>query len=147
MADTITVRGNAGTAPQEPAGESGFTSFRLASTFSVFSSGQWQERNTTWYTVKCWQRLASHVHASMSKGDPVVVTGRPQLRTWQADDGKTGQELEIFAETIGHDLARGTSSFTKAHPHRDQSANAQTEAPPADSDWDAAHQQQEAPPF
>ncbi|WP_146341657.1 single-stranded DNA-binding protein [Nesterenkonia sp. NBAIMH1] len=146
MTDTIVVRGNVGASPQSPSSEGSFASFRIASTHSVYSGGQWEERNTTWYTVKCWQRLASNACASLSKGDPVIVVGRPQLRSWQSDDGKSGQDLEIFAESVGHDLSRGTAAFTRTgHKAGGAGSDGTAAEPETVPNWEAASG--EDPPF
>ncbi|WP_022872549.1 single-stranded DNA-binding protein [Nesterenkonia alba] len=129
MTASITVRGNVGTAPSNPGdAASSYTSFRIASTHTIYNreTSQWEDRNTTWYTVKCFRRLAENVFASVQKGDAVVVTGRPQLRSWENDEGERGTDLEIYAETLGHDLSRGRAVFTRnrsGHTSNDDSAH------------------------
>ena len=56
--------------------------------------------------------------ASIQKGDPIFVTGRLNVRTWERDD-RSGTTLDVTADVVGHDLSRGTSDFkrtTKAGP-------------------------------
>jgi single-strand DNA-binding protein len=92
-------------------------SFRLASTTRRFERGRgWADVDTLFVTVVCWRQLAESVAASCAKGDPVVVTGRLRVRQWTADDGRAGTAVELEAQTAGHDLARGTSVFTRTPP-------------------------------
>ncbi len=65
----------------------------------------------SFFTVLSWRSLADNVHASICKGDPVVVSGRLRVREWQSHDGSRGSVAEISANSIGHDLARGQSQF------------------------------------
>ena len=48
----------------------------------------------------------------MNKGDRLVVAGKLRVRDW--DNGeRSGTTVEIEAASIGHDLAWGTSNFTR----------------------------------
>ena len=89
-------------------------SFRIASTARRFdrSAGSWVDTHTNYATVVCWRALARHVLASLHKGQPVVVTGKLHLKSWEKD-GRSGLTAEIEAVAVGHDLSRGTSVFTK----------------------------------
>ncbi len=59
-----------------------------------------------------WNRLARHVAASLQSGDPVVVHGRLVADVWERD-GKPQTSWEVVATSVGHDLAHGTTAFTK----------------------------------
>jgi single-strand DNA-binding protein len=56
--------------------------------------------------------MAENVSASVQKGDPLYVYGRLNVRTWERDD-RSGTTLEVTAEILGHDLGRGTSTFSR----------------------------------
>ena len=90
-------------------------SFRLAATERKFDkeTSRWVDGDVNWYTVSCWRSLAENVTESINKGEPVFVIGRLNLRSWERDE-KRGTTMEITAEIVGHDLARGTASFRKA---------------------------------
>jgi len=88
--------------------------FRLASTPRRYDreSGQWVNMPTFFVTVSAWRALAENVEASIRKGQPIIVTGRYQTRTFQVNETiRVAHELE--ASAIGHDLNRGTASFSK----------------------------------
>jgi single-strand DNA-binding protein len=116
MTDLITVTGVVGSDPRPtvtPAGLS-ITNFRLASTRRYFdrSSGQWTDGETNWYTVSTFRQLALNTATSLRKGQRVVVHGRLRLRAWQTEE-KSGTAIEIDADSVGHDLAWGTTEYSK----------------------------------
>jgi single-strand DNA-binding protein len=90
------------------------TSFRLASSQRRFdrSQNKWVDGETNWYTITSFRTLAVNVSQSISKGDRIAVFGKLRVRDW--DNGeRAGTSVEIEAETVGHDLAWGNSSFTR----------------------------------
>lgn len=88
--------------------------FRLAATERKFDkeTSRWVDGEVNWYTVSCWRALAENVAASIQKGDPIFVTGRLNVRTWERDD-RSGTTLDVTADVVGHDLSRGTSVFKR----------------------------------
>lgn len=117
MTDTITVVGTVGTDPAARTTQTGrnVTSLRLASTSRVrdAATGRWRDGETNWYTVNAWSELGRNVHASVRKRERVVVTGRLRVRAWQSE-GRQGTDVEIVADSVGHDLRWGTTRFTRA---------------------------------
>lgn len=89
------------------------TSFRVGSTPRRLREGEWEDGATAWYTVKAWRTLGDHVATSVRKGDPVVVHGRLVIEEWQGEEGRTMTRQVVHALTVGHDLARGETRFTK----------------------------------
>ncbi|WP_168200392.1 single-stranded DNA-binding protein [Protaetiibacter larvae] len=147
MYDTIAVTGVVATPVKHTISAEGLevSNFRLASNHRRFdrASGNWVESETNWYTVASFRQLALNVHASLDKGQQVVVVGRLKVREW-SDGERTGRDVEIIADAVGHDLARGTTSFTRtprpapeaAGPARDEPHGAETPEPagfPADA--------------
>lgn len=118
MNDVITVVGNVASdpAPQTIAGGRTVTSFRLACTERRFDdqSKQWIDHNTNWYTVKAWETLGVNAAASLRKGERVIVTGKLRVRRWESEE-RSGTEVEITADGLGHDLRWGTAAFTRTH--------------------------------
>jgi single-strand DNA-binding protein len=76
-------------------------------------TGEWQDLPTSYYNVKCWRRLAINTSGSLHKGDMVVVRGRFYTREWLDSQQRTRTELEIEADSVGHDLAYGWSHFLR----------------------------------
>lgn len=77
------------------------------------SSGGFIDLDASYVTVLAWRSLATHMASSVRKGDPVVVVGRLRVREWE-HDGRSGVTVEIDAQGVGHDLARGTAAFTRS---------------------------------
>ncbi|MGH3411792.1 MAG: single-stranded DNA-binding protein [Marmoricola sp.] len=76
-------------------------------------TGDWVDGETNWFSVTCWRALAENVRDSLRKGDPVIVHGRLRTDVWQRADGQSSTTYVVEAMYVGHDLARGTSLFTK----------------------------------
>ncbi len=105
--------------------------FRLACTPRIKAKGEWCDGNTTWIEVTCFRALAEHVAASVRKGDPLIVVGRLRTSVW-SKDGETHERLVLEADSLGHDLNRGTASFRrKPRPVLAESAD---EPPPDETE-------------
>ncbi len=92
-----------------------FVTFRLASTVRrpvPGSAGEYADAGTTFVSVTAFRTLGINVDASVSKGDPVIVHGRLRVNQWVSGE-RSGTSVEIDALTVGHDLARGRSSFIR----------------------------------
>ena len=126
MTDSITVAGVVGTDPRLHVTTQGLaiTSFRLASTRRYFdrAKGTWEDGETNWYTVSGFRQLAHNTAASVTKGERVVVHGRLRLRAWESGE-KSGTAIEIEADSIGHDLAWGTTTLTKVRVGREPASD------------------------
>lgn len=111
------------------AGDATVASFRLAATPRRFNprTEEWFDADTQWYSVNAWRTLAGNCATSLHRGDPVVVHGKLSARTWTNAAGAEVTGFEIEASFVGHDLNRGTSSFSRT-------ARAETTSPAADVD-------------
>ena len=98
---------------RDPQGVS-VANLRVATTPRLKRDGRWVDGETTWYSVTAWRQLADNVRDSIRKGDAVIVHGRLRTDTWERADGQKSTTLCIEASMVGHDLARGTSSFQRA---------------------------------
>lgn len=140
MNDTyITLNGWVGSdvSLREVAGGQLVANFRVATTSRRFRNNQWEDGATTWYSVSAWRRLADNVNASIKRGDPVVVHGRLEADVWKKEDGSTSTQLVITATSVGHDLSRGTASFTK--PARPEETGSQAYVAPDQAAPSVAH--------
>jgi single-strand DNA-binding protein len=80
-------------------------------------TGEWRELPTTYYTIKCWRRLAVNAASSLHKGDMVLVRGRFSVHHWVDNQQRPRETIEIEADSLGHDLAYGWSHFLRgSHP-------------------------------
>jgi single-strand DNA-binding protein len=116
MSDIITLTGIVGTEPRALTTQEGLaiTSFRLASTQRRFdrASDKWIDGDTNWYTITTFRQLATNAAVSVKKGERILVTGRLRIRNWEAG-GKTGVNIDIEADSLGHDLVWGTAAFSR----------------------------------
>ncbi|MBA2956286.1 single-stranded DNA-binding protein [Nocardioides sp. MAH-18] len=131
---TITVRGWLGADVQlRAAAGVPVASFRLACTPRRFNrrTETWSDGLTQWYTVSAWRGLADNCAASLRRGDPVVVHGRLEARTYVNANGVEVLSLEIDALHVGHDLSRGTTVFTRAPRSEPDTAASEAATPEA----------------
>jgi len=90
-------------------------------------TGEWQDAPTSYYTIKCWRRLAINAVSSLHKGDMIVVRGRFYMNHWVDSQQRPRATLEIEADSLGHDLAYGWSHFlrgSRPQPGRADGVNA-----------------------
>jgi single-strand DNA-binding protein len=136
MTDTITLTGFVATTPNHLVTGEGLpiTSFRLASSQRRFdrSKNGWVDGGTNWYTITAFRQLAMNANSCIKKGERVIVTGRLRIREWTAGE-KSGTNIEVDADAIGHDLGWGTAAFTR-------SMSSASPVPVARADGEAASQ-------
>jgi single-strand DNA-binding protein len=140
MEALVHITGYAGS-EVEVRGNGTVSAFRLACTPRVRTKSGWADGNTTWIEVSCFRLLAEHVAASVRKGDPVMVVGKLRTSAWEKD-GQTHERLVLEADTVGHDLNRGTSAFRRRPRLSSTDTREPDEAPP-DDEVEAAGPSQE----
>lgn len=137
MTDTITLRGTVGTDPRQVTTANGIdiTSFRLASPQRRYDREKqaWVDGDTNWYTVSTYRQLARNTGGSIKKGDPVIVTGRLKVRPWEAGD-KRGVSIEVDAESLGHDLHWGTTTYSRSLRSTELDGSSEPKTNPEDVD-------------
>lgn len=116
---TVTMTGNVVGDPIVRTTKRGgsFVTFRLASTSRRFDAaeGRYVDSGTNFVDVSAFRQLAQNISLSVSKGQPVVVTGRLRVNEWQKDE-RRGVSVSIDASAVGHDLSRGCTRFLKVRP-------------------------------
>jgi single-strand DNA-binding protein len=131
----ITVVGNVVDSPRKVRLSNGsVTNFRMASTGRRFdaSSQRFVDGATFYVDVECWNDLSNHVSGSVSQGDPVVVVGMISTHEWETDTGRRSKP-RIRARAVGHDLARGMSTFTRVK-RAGAGSTGETRTEPVDGD-------------
>jgi single-strand DNA-binding protein len=116
LSDNITLTGIVASEPRSITTSEGLaiTSFRLASSQRRFDRGQqkWIDADTNWYSITMFRQLATNCAVSIHKTDRVVVTGRLRVKDWTTGE-KSGTNIEVDADAIGHDLSWGTAAFSR----------------------------------
>lgn len=122
MSEKLTVSGIVATTPRHLVTQNGLpiTTFRLATSQQKFDVEQnkWVAGDTNWYTITTLRQMAMNIAQCVSKGDRLLVVGRVKVNDW--DNGeRSGINIEIEAESVGHDLAWGKSVYTRTVLARD----------------------------
>ncbi len=52
------------------------------------------------FNVSAWRDLGERVANYTKKGDPVLVEGRLQYRTWEAQDGSKRSAIDVVADNV-----------------------------------------------
>lgn len=116
MSTQMTIVGNLTDDPRVRITDGGVTvmNFRVAHTDRWRSpeTEQWQDGKRLFVNVSCWRALAENAAATLKKGQPVIVQGRYYSREYE-QDGQLKMTYELEATSIGYDMARGRSTFTR----------------------------------
>ena len=94
------------------------TSFGLAVNRRYQVNGDWQEQ-TSFFDVVAWGELGKQAAQSLHKGDRVIVTGRMEQRTWDAEDGTKRSKVEMVAADIGASVRFASVTVSRV-PRGDQ---------------------------
>ena len=115
--NTITVVGNLTRDPELRYTQSGKATVTvgIAVNRRYQVNGEWQEA-TTYMNVVAWDQLAENVAASLTKGTRVLVTGRLDVREYEAREGGKRTSVDIAAEEIGPTLRWATVSVERTPP-------------------------------
>jgi len=114
METQISLAGNVGTDVEFSSGPGwNLARFRIATTPGWRKGGEWVSGETLWMSVRASGQTAVNVRDSVHKGDPLVVVGRLRHRVWQGTDGQRKEADQIEAAALGHDMARGVSTFVR----------------------------------
>jgi single-strand DNA-binding protein len=86
-----------------------------------------EEDAVDFFDVSAWRELGETVANYKKKGDPILIEGRLQYRTWEAQDGSKRSKVDVTAENIqflgrngngdgGENGSSGGSSRTGGRP-------------------------------
>jgi single-strand DNA-binding protein len=120
----VTISGNVVGDPQvrRTRADVPFVTFRVASNVRRVDhkTGEYIDAGTNFVNVTAFRSLGINLANSLEKGHPVVVYGRMRINQWTNGE-RTGTTVEIDAYNVGHDLARGQSTFVRvARPQLEQ---------------------------
>lgn len=126
----VTITGNVGNEPIQRTTNNGtpVTLFSVAQNhWRPGPRNTWEDAGTSWYNVACRFGWSENVAKSLEKGDPVVVVGKLRINEKVSEQGEVRVTAEIDAISVGHDLRRGTTEFTKVERARSQMPNDEDE--------------------
>jgi len=64
------------------------------------SLGEWEDANTSGWTVVAWDKLAERAIKHLSKGDPVTIQGQIKEVSWMDQEGNKKRSTETRASEI-----------------------------------------------
>jgi single-strand DNA-binding protein len=85
-------------------------------------TGEWADLPSSFVSVTCYRKIAENAARSLRKGDPVVLKGTLRVREYDDQAGTRRNSVDVTADFLGHDLAKGTSNFTKQSRSAQQTA-------------------------
>jgi single-strand DNA-binding protein len=97
------------------------------------STGEWVDGNRSFVNVICWRQLAENLSTCLRRGDPVLVRGRLDVRSFTGRDGQRKTAVDVEASALGPDLNRGVAGFRRVWPPSGKTAEQQA---PADQPGD-----------
>lgn len=113
----VTVVGFVAQDPKQRATKNGtwVTDLRIGATprYQDRATSEWRDGETSYFDVACWRRLGEHVRASVRKGDPVMIKGRFESRTYTDRNGVSRTVYDIVADSVGHDLNQGVANYVR----------------------------------
>jgi len=108
MWHTIVIVGNLGRDPEmryTPNGQA-VTSFSVATSRQYTSNNGQQVKETIWFRISVWGKMAETCNQYLKKGSKVLVEGRlvPDAngnpRIWNRQDGTPSASFEVSANTV-----------------------------------------------
>jgi single-strand DNA-binding protein len=109
MYQSLTIAGNVGKDPEmryTPSGQA-VTSFTVATNRQYTGSNGEQVKETIWFRVSAWGKMAETCNQYVKKGMKVLVEGRLTAdkntggpRIWTRQDGTAGASFEVTANTV-----------------------------------------------
>ena len=76
------------------------TSFAVATSFAWKDQAGQPKEVVEYHNVVAWRKLGEIVAQYMHKGSRVLVEGRLQTRSWEAQDGSKRYKTEIVADNV-----------------------------------------------
>ena len=99
-------------------------SMRVAWTPRVMdrATGEWTDRPTSFVTVTCYRKVAENAARCLRRGDAIMLRGSLRVREFIDQAGAKRNSVDVVADSLGHDMSRGTSHYTKVSQHAEQTA-------------------------
>lgn len=110
----VLLIGNVGKDPEmryTPTGNP-VTSFTLATNRTYQTSDGQTKKETEWFNIVAWSKLAEQCNQLLARGKKVFVEGRIQTRSWEGQDGQKRSRVEVIANRVMLlDRAPGTAAL------------------------------------
>lgn len=100
MNPKVTLVGRLGADP-ESVGTNGVRLRVVTSDRAKNDKGEWEDRDTSWWTVKAWKTLAEQTKKTLKKGQEVMITGTMYQESWTDSAGNNRTSYEVVADSVG----------------------------------------------
>jgi single-strand DNA-binding protein len=115
MNPEITLVGRLGMDPEKIGNSNAGVRLRIVTSDRTKNqAGEWIDKDTSWWTVKLWNKSAEQAFATLKKGQEVMVRGTIFQDSWTDKDGSTKTTYEIRGESIGVTSYSLSKSMTPA---------------------------------
>jgi single-strand DNA-binding protein len=94
------------------------------------------------FDITAWRELGETIANYKKKGDPILIEGRLQYRTWEAQDGSKRSKVDVVADNVqflgrgGGDGDGGTPSGVSQPGRRDARQSSREEVDLNEEDFD-----------
>jgi single-strand DNA-binding protein len=95
----------------------GWTPRRLDTT-----TGAWADQPSSFVSVQCFRKVAENASICLRKGDPIVLKGTLRVREYVDQAGIKRTSVDVLADSIGHDMSRGMTIFSRSSGQLEQTA-------------------------
>ncbi len=98
----VMIIGNVGGDPEmrfTPGGHP-VTSFSVATNRMINTQQGEPKKETEWFNIVAWDKLAEQCNQLLTKGKLVYVEGRLQTRNWDGQDGQKHYKTEVIANRV-----------------------------------------------
>ncbi len=95
--------------------------------FWTDQAGEKQEK-TSYFNIVAWRQLAEDAARTLEKGMRVIITGRLEQRSWDGDDGKKNNIVELIADDVAPSV-RGLETVERVKRGEGGARTAQKTAP------------------
>ena len=73
------------------------------------------------FDITAWRELGETIANYKKKGDPILVEGRLQLRSWEAQDGSKRSKVDVVADNVQFLSGRGDGDSANGGGQRSRS--------------------------
>jgi single-strand DNA-binding protein len=101
MSFPITVTARLGADPEikPSANGSNVGKMRVVTNARRMVDGEWQDTDTSWWSVVTFGKTTDAIDGTLVKGDQVVIVGKIKMREWE-QDGSKRTAPEIVADQV-----------------------------------------------
>lgn len=103
MSAQIIITGRCGTEPEIKSPKGPVVTFRVVTNGRRNIGGEWQDVDTSWWSVVTFGFTAEGVIQDLRKGDLVVIVGKVKETSWEKD-GVKQKSVEVVADHVGKEL-------------------------------------------